>query len=403
MVPTLLVLNAGSSSLKFQVFEQHEGKEPRRVFRGLFDGLGTAPNFMVRDGSGTRLDEGRWESGERFGHEQALLHLATWLSEHRGGYRLAAVGHRVVHGGPVFRKPVLVDDAVLRTLEQFIPLAPLHQGHNLEPIRVVSRRFPQLPQIACFDTSFHQTQPEIARLIALPREIRDKGVQRYGFHGLSYAYLASVFPNYGAPLASGKVVVAHLGNGASLCAMANGASVATTMGFSALDGLPMGTRSGSIDAGVIFYMLSEMRLDVAEVEQVLYSRSGLLGVSGVSNDMRKLRALAPTDPDARLAIDLFVYRINREIGSLVAALGGLDALVFTAGIGENDPATRREVLHAARWAGFKIDEEANMRGTGLITQEGSPQAWVIPTDEELIMARDMQRMLAGEQLAEATG
>jgi acetate kinase len=288
---------------------------------------------------------------------------------------------------------VRIDEDTLSALEKLVPLAPLHQPHNLEPMRILRRRFPKLEQIACFDTAFHHGQPEIARLFAIPRAITESGVRRYGFHGLSYAYLASVFPSYDPALAGGRVVAAHLGNGASLCAMKESASIATTMGFSALDGLPMGTRCGSIDAAVVFYLMREMKLGLVEAERLLYQESGLLGVSGISNDMRELRSLAGSNAAARQAVDLFVYRIGRELGSLVAALGGIDALVFTAGIGENDVDTRAEVLRAAQWAGFELDETANAKGGPKITRGSGPSAWVIPTDEELMIAREMRVML----------
>ncbi|MFE1598768.1 acetate/propionate family kinase [Methylobacterium sp. ID0610] len=411
MIPALLVLNAGSSSLKFQVFEfqvsefqvfEPQASEPQvlesaargaphRLFRGLVEDLGGSPRLTVRDRAGAVLADERLGAGA--GHEDALLHLAGWLRAHRGGHALAAVGHRVVHGGLAYGGPVRVDEAVLRELERLVPLAPLHQPHNLEPIRIVRRQFPDLPQVACFDTAFHRDQPEVAQLFALPQEMTARGVRRYGFHGLSYAYIASVLGAYGPALPRSRVVAAHLGNGASLCALDGGRSVATTMGFSALDGLPMGTRAGSLDAGVVFYMLREMGLDPDEAEQLLYTRSGLLGVSGLSNDMRTLRARAATHPGARRAIDLFVYRIGREIGSLVAALGGIDALVFTGGIGENDAATRAEVLRAAAWAGFTLDEAANAAGGPRITRGPGPAAFVIPTDEEAMIARGVCAVL----------
>lgn len=394
MIPVLLVLNAGSSSLKFQVFEAEGDAEPRRIYRGLFDGLGGAPRFAVKDDAGKLVTEQSWTETDRFGHEEALVHLSTWLREHRADYRLQAVGHRVVHGGTEYSQPVIVDQHVLNSLEQFIPLAPLHQPHNLEPIRILQRILPDLPQIACFDTAFHRRQPEIAQLYALPRAMTEKGVRRYGFHGLSYAYIASVMPKYDAGLAGGRVVVAHLGNGASLCALKNGESVASTMGFSALDGLPMGTRCGALDPAVVFFMLREMKLGAEEAERLLYTKAGLLGVSGISNDMRKLRSLASSEPGAKLAIDLFVYRIGREIGSLVAALGGIDALVFTAGIGENDVATRAEVLRSAGWLGFELDEAINAVGGPRISRGSGPSAWVIATDEELMIARGMRDVMA---------
>lgn len=397
MTPVLIVLNAGSSSLKFQVFERPDGPEGRVVFRGLFEGLGGSAHFVVRDAAGATLDETTWASGDRLGHEDALLHLISWLRQHQEGRKLAAIGHRVVHGGEAFLRPILVDEAVIQALEALVPLAPLHQPHNLEPIRIVRRRLPGLPQVACFDTAFHHTQPEIARMFALPRELQERGVRRYGFHGLSYDYIASALKDYDPRLAEGRVIVAHLGNGASLCALKGGVSLATTMGFSALDGLPMGTRCGTIDAAVVFYMLREMRLSPEEAERVLYTRSGLLGVSGLSNDMRVLRAKAATNADARRAIDLFVYRITREIGSLVAALGGLDGLVFTAGIGENDGATRAEVVAGLGWAGLALDEAANRAGGPLISSGPGPGVWVIPTNEEKVIARQTWSVLHAAQ------
>jgi acetate kinase len=393
MAPVYLVLNAGSSSLKFQVFEEVVGAEPRAVLKGLYEGLGSAAHFSVKDTAGAVLDDLHWSGDERIGHEEALLHLVAWLREHQQGRTLAAIGHRVVHGGDAFGGPVLVDDAVLQSLDTLVPLAPLHQPHNLEPIRIVRRRIPAMPQVACFDTAFHATQPEIARMFALPRDMRERGVRRYGFHGLSYDYISSVLKDHDPRLAQGRVIVAHLGNGASLCALEGGASVATTMGFSALDGLPMGTRCGAIDPAVVFYMLREMKLSPEEAERILYSKSGLLGVSGLSNDMRVLREKASTDADARRAIDLFVYRIVREAGSLVAALGGLDGIVFTAGIGENDAATRAEVLAGLAWAGFATDEAANRAGGPRISSEPGPTAWVISTNEELVIARQMRGVL----------
>ncbi|HEX2727267.1 MAG TPA: acetate/propionate family kinase [Beijerinckiaceae bacterium] len=393
MVPVLLVLNAGSSSLKFQVFEAPDSGDPRPIFKGLYEGLGGAARFAVRGTEGAVLDEVSW-AGEAVGHEEALMHLVAWLREHQGGRKLAAIGHRVVHGGESHSGAVLVDETVLQQLAALVPLAPLHQPHNLKPIGIVRRRLPHVPQVACFDTGFHRSQPEIAQMYALPREMRERGVRRYGFHGLSYDYIASVLGQYDGVLAGGRVVVAHLGNGASLCALNAGKSVATTMGFSALEGLPMGTRCGALDPGVVFYMLREMKLNAEEAERLLYTKCGLLGVSGLSNDMRALRAQASDNPDARKAIDLFVYRITREIGSLIAALGGIDALVFTAGIGENDVATRSEVIAALAWAGFRLDPDANSRGGPQLTTEPGPKAWVIPTNEELVIARQMQEVLA---------
>lgn len=397
MMPVLIVLNAGSSSLKFQVYDMLDGAEPQLVWKGLYEGLGGTAHFVVKDTGGKLLDEMTWNSGEQFRHEEALMHLVSWLRQHQEGRKLAAIGHRVVHGGEAFSAPVLIDDSVIQRLETLVPLAPLHQPHNLEPIRIVRRRLPGMPQVACFDTAFHHTQSDIASMFALPREMRERGVRRYGFHGLSYDYISSVLKDYDPRLAEGRVLVAHLGNGASLCALDKGASIATTMGFSALDGLPMGTRCGAVDAGVVFYMLREMKLSPEEAERVLYTKSGLLGVSGLSNDMRVLRANAATNTDARRAIELFVYRITREIGSLVAALGGLDGLVFTGGIGENDVATRSEVIARLAWAGLTLDEAANRAGGARISAGSGPTAWVIPTNEELVIARQTRSALGAVQ------
>ncbi len=397
MIPALIVLNAGSSSLKFQVFDLADDAEPRLVWKGFYEGLGGSAHFLVKDTDLAILDEMTWSSGDRVGHEEALMHLVSWLSQFRDERKPVAIGHRVVHGGAAFSSPVLVDDAVVQALEALVPLAPLHQPHNLEPIRIVRRRLPGMPQVACFDTAFHQTQSDIASLFALPSDIRSRGVRRYGFHGLSYDYISSVLKDYDPRLSEGRVVAAHLGNGASLCALSGGISIATTMGFSALDGLPMGTRCGAIDAGIVFFMLREMKLTPEEAERILYTKSGLLGVSGISNDMRVLRSKASSDPDARRAIDLFVYRITREIGSLVAALGGIDGLVFTAGIGENDVATRAEVIAGLSWTGLALDEAANRTGGPRISTGPGPSAWVIPTNEELVIARQAGSVLSAAQ------
>jgi acetate kinase len=341
------------------------------------------------------LVDRRWPEDRGSGHAEFFRVIGGWLREHFGDRSsLLGVGHRVVHGGVDYAAPVRVDPAVLAKLEALCPLAPLHQPHNLAGIRAVAAVQPDLPQVACFDTAFHRGHPELADWFALPRRFYDEGIRRYGFHGLSYEYIASVLPEVAPEIAKGRVVVAHLGSGASMCALTAGRSIDSTMGFTALDGLPMGTRCGALDPGVVFYMLREMKLGAEEAERLLYTKCGLLGVSGVSNDMRALRAQAPTNPDARRAIDLFVYRITREIGSLIAALGGVDGLVFTAGIGENDVATRSEVLAALAWAGFRLDEDANGRGGPQVTSGPGPKAWVIPTNEELVIARQMRDVLA---------
>lgn len=398
MTPVLVVLNAGSSSLKFRVFEiaqedlehedlEHEDLAPACIFVGLFEGLPVNARLTIKNPAGAVVEAVSWGGGVTLSHENALMHMVAWLRAHQHGRVLKAIGHRVVHGGEAFTGPVLVNDDVLRALDALSPLAPLHQPHNLEPIRIVRRRLPDMPQVACFDTAFHRTQPDVATMFALPREIRERGVRRFGFHGLSYNYIASRLRQRHPRLAEGKVIVAHLGNGASLCALKGGVSIATTMGFSALDGLPMGTRCGAIDPGAIFYMLREMHLTPEEAERILYSKSGLLGVSGLSNDMRTLRASAGDNAQARCAIDLFVYRIVREVGSLVAALAGLDGLVFAGGIGENDVQTRAEAMAGLAWLGVKLDEAANRAGGPLISCGEGPTILVMPTDEESVIAQ----------------
>jgi acetate kinase len=393
----IVVLNAGSSSIKFSVFMiEAEGLALR--LRGQVEGLGTRPRFVARDADGGTVSEHVWPEGARLDHDGALAHLIEFLRSRADGVTLAAVGHRVVHGGLAYSAPVRVDDAVLAALDAFVPLAPLHQPANLAAIRAVRRQVPEVPQVACFDTAFHRTQPELAQMFALPIALHEAGVRRYGFHGLSYEYIASVLPSLDARAAAGRTVVLHLGNGASMCALAGGRSIASTMGFTALDGLPMGTRSGALDPGVVLYLMAARGMDARAVEHLLYHESGLLGVSGVSSDMRTL--LASDAPRARLAIDLYVYRIARELGSLTAALGGLDALVFTAGIGENAPAIRAQVGAAARWLGVELDAAANAAGGPSLHSAASRiAAWCVPTNEELMIARHTQRVLTREKTA----
>ncbi len=388
MSDVILVLNAGSSSLKFCLFEA-DGALPL-VSRGEIDGIGVHPRFVVRDAAGHVMEDAP-PAGRASSHQDLLAILLDWIDRHAAAATLVAAGHRVVHGGARFSAPALIDDGVLEALEQLVPLAPLHQPHNLDPIRALSRVRPRLRQVACFDTAFHRTQPAVAEAFALPRELTDAGVKRYGFHGLSYEYIARVFPRMTG--ARGRVVVAHLGNGASMCALRDGRSVATTMSFTALDGLPMGTRSGALDPGVVLYLLTEHKMDVAAVTDLLYHRSGLLGVSGISSDMRDL--LASTAPGARVAVELFVYRIGRELGSLAAALGGLDALVFTAGIGEHAAPIRASVCEGAAWLGVHLDREANARGGPRISADDSAvSAWVIPTNEELMIAEHTRTLVS---------
>lgn len=392
MARALVVLNAGSSSLKFSVFlDAEDGLN--QLYRGQIEGILTQPHFVARNADGELIAEENWANGTSLGHDGAIEFLFKWgRSGVLGGHHLVAAGHRVVHGGLNYPKPVLVDADVIAKLEELVPLAPLHQPHNLAAIRAISNRVPELTQVACFDTSFHNEQPEIARLFAIPRRYTEEGVKRYGFHGLSYEYIALVLPQHGQKLASGRIVVAHLGNGSSMCAMRNGRSFATTMGFTAVDGLPMGTRCGAIDPGVLVYLMERYGMDASALENLMYNESGLLGVSQISSDMRTL--LESQDLYAKEAVDLFVYRISREIGSLAAALGGLDGIVFTAGIGENAAVIRARVCRDVAWLGVELDDGANESGGPRISKEGSRiSAWVIPTNEELMIAMHTKQLL----------
>jgi acetate kinase len=388
----ILVLNSGSSSIKFSLFESHVWPCRQGLLcDGGFEGMGHRLHFTAKDGSGASLADRYLSEGST--HEHALSELLRWQESHFQDHRLVAAGHRVVHGGALYSAPVRIDASVIAELRSLIPLAPLHQPHHLAAIEALTKLHPTLPQIACFDTSFHHNQPEVAAAFALPRRFTDAGIRRYGFHGLSYEYIASVLPDIlGTEEAEGRVVVAHLGSGASMCAMHRRKSVATTTGFTTLDGLPMGRRCGNIDPGAVLYLMQHKSMTAAEVSDVLYNQSGLLGISGVSDDMRTL--LASHDPRAADAIALFVYRIGRELGSLAAALGGLDALVFTAGIGEHAPEIRRRICEQAAWLGISIDDAANTGGGPRITIPGSSaSAWVIPTDEDLMIARHTWRLL----------
>jgi acetate kinase len=391
MANAIAVLNAGSSSLKFSLFAQ-TGNDLELVLRGQAEGLGTAPRFVAKSASGQTLSSHAWGEGTQLGHDGALEHIVALLQQHAQGLSLKGIGHRVVHGGMHYARPVRMEFAVLKDLEEFVPLAPLHQPHNLTPIRLMLEQRPELPQVACFDTAFHRAQPELAQMFALPRELHDEGVRRYGFHGLSYEYIASMLPQLDPVAANGRTVVLHLGNGASMCALSAGRSVASTMGFTAVDGLPMGTRCGALDPGVILYLMDQRGMDARAIEKLIYNQSGLLGVSGVSSDMRAL--LASDEPRAALAVDLYVYRIARELGSLAAALGGLDSIVFTGGIGENSAEIRGRVCRGAAWLGVVLDERANQAGGPRISSVLSPTAaWVLPTNEELMIARHTQRLL----------
>jgi acetate kinase len=386
-----LVLNAGSSSLKFCVYRRPANDLWRLDVRGQINGIGTSPRLSAKNESGASLADEALDGSVRDGHA-ALDALARWLRARYGGARVLGVGHRVVHGGAKYAGPCVVTSAVLDDLRALVPLAPLHQPYNLAAIEAVSERMPEVPQVACFDTSFHRGQPAVAELVPLPKAIRDTGVQRYGFHGLSYEYIASALPEVAPDVADGRVIVAHLGSGASLCAMKARKSVDSTLGFTALDGLCMGTRPGSIDPGVILHLFQTMGRSARDVEQLLYKQSGLVGISGVSNDMRDL--IGNPDPNARLAVDYFVYQAAKHIGALAAVLGGVDALVFTAGIGERSAEIRRRICEASAWLGLALDDSANnTHGPRISSAAGRVSAWVVPTNEELMIARHTGRLL----------
>jgi acetate kinase len=392
---TILVLNAGSSSIKFSLFPGHESPSRHGILcEGECEGIGHRVHFSAKDPAGVSLVDDYLAEGTS--HEDALAALLRWFETRFQDDQLVAAGHRVVHGGSLYTAPVLIDVSVMAALRGLIPLAPLHQPHNLAAIDALSKLHPALPQIACFDTAFHHTQSEVTTAFALPRRLAAEGIRRYGFHGLSYEYIASVLPDILGPgVADGRVVVAHLGSGASLCAIRSRKSVATTMGFTALDGLPMSRRCGNLDPGVVLYLMQEKGMTVTEVSNLLYNESGLFGVSGISDDMRVL--LASDDPAAKQAVALFVYRVGRELGSMAAALGGIDALVFTAGIGEHAAEIRSWVCMDAAWLGVDFDQPANLAGTAMISRAGSrTSAWVIPTDEDLMIALHAWTLLNAE-------
>jgi acetate kinase len=394
----ILTLNAGSSSIKFALYEVVDD-QPVVSVKGQVEGIGTAPHFVAKDPAGKLLAESYWEpvpvgAGGGQGHTRAFKQIWSWLVDAAQGRPILAVGHRVGHGGEAYAEPVLVDKQVLETLTGLIPLVPLHQPNNLAAIRAVAADHPKLPQVACFDTGFHRGRARVTEQLGLPRALLERGVKRYGFHGLSYEYIAGRLRELAPEVAEGRVVVAHLGSGASMAALRGGRSVDTTMSFSALDGLPMGTRCGVLDPGVLLFLMREDGLGVKELEDLLYKRSGLLGLSGVSNDLRDLHA--SDDPRASEAIDFFCYRIGQTLGSLCASLGGLDALVFTAGVGENDAVVRTRVCGDAAWLGIELDEEANRgRGPRISPAGATPSVWVIPTDEEAMIARHTLRVVRG--------
>jgi len=392
---SISVINGGSSSIKFSLYREAENDRLSLVFRGQVDGIGVAPRFVAKSAEGDILDEQTWPNSPEYNHETLMAHIIKWIREHRQALNLdlLGVGHRVVHGGNEFSSPVKVNNTVLDKLEALIPLAPLHQPHNIGPIRTVAKLYPTLSQVACFDTAFHTTTPKHAKLYALPRDLIREGVYRYGFHGLSYEYIASQMKTVDPAAAKGRVVVAHLGSGASMCGLLKGKSIGNSMGFTAIEGLVMGTRTGSLDPGVILYLMQNKKMDAAALEEMLYKRSGLLGVSEISNDMRIL--LESDDERAKEAVDVFIYRIQRELGATVAILGGLDALVFTAGIGENSAEIRSLACAGMEWLGLKLDEEANRAGGPKIsTDDSAVSIWVIPTDEELMIATHTKNLLS---------
>jgi acetate kinase len=397
---TILVVNAGSSSVKFQIFAIQHGGSLKRQIKGQIDGIGTRPRLRAADCNGAAIVD-RVFGVDDIADVPAALHTAgAWLrDEHE--IHPAAVGHRVVHGGPEYDRPILTDEGVLAHLERYISLAPLHQPHNLAPIRSILERFPQLPQVACFDTAFHRGHGALADHFAIPEHLYSEGVRRYGFHGLSYEYIAERLQRIAPDIAAGRVIVAHLGSGASMCALAGGRSVESTMGFTALDGLPMGTRPGQIDPGVVLYLIMEKRMGAEAVQDLFYHECGLKGLSGISSDMRELES--NSDPRAAFAIDYFVYRAGLHAGMLAASLGGLDAFVFTAGIGENSAMIRARVAEKMAWLGVLLDPTANAAHGPLISRPESRVALhVVPTDEELMIARHTLALLSGHSVHQQT-
>ena len=387
----ILVVNAGSSSIKYAAYRETGGGDPRLLGRGKIEGFGTRPLFVGKNEAGVVLGEHIWPEGDALSHAAGTHFLMEWLAEHETDIRIVAGGHRVAHGGIKYGGPTRIEPSVMADLATLTPLAPLHQPHHLAAIDAIAGRFPDMPQVACFDTSFHRTHSRITQLFALPRRLSSEGILRYGFHGISYEFIARRLPSF-APSAR-RVVVAHLGNGASMCGIRDGRSVDSTMGFTAVDGLPMGTRTGALDPGVLLYLMQQRGYDAPRLERLIYKESGLLGVSGISNDMRDL--LASGAAEAAEAVELFCAAVTKALGAMAMAIGGLDALVFTAGIGEHAAPVRAEVCRRAAWLGLRFDAEANARGGPRISTDGSPvSAWVIPTDEELMIAIHTQNLLA---------
>jgi acetate kinase len=392
MTESILVVNAGSSSIKFQLFEVGSRDQLERRFKGQIEGIGTRPHLNARNTKGEILVDETWTGAEVNNASAALDKVITFLRRQIGGSLPTAIGHRVVHGGPDYSEPTVMSDVVLDRLERFTPLAPLHQPNNLAPIRAILERQPRLLQVACFDTAFHRGHPEVADRFAIPEPLYAEGVRRYGFHGLSYEYISRRLGEVAPEIAKGRVVVAHLGSGASMCALSAGKSLESTMGFTALDGLPMGTRPGQLDAGVVLYLMGEKGMNAKAIERLLYNECGLKGLSGISNDVREL--LASRDPRAKLALDYFVYRIALFTGMLAAAMSGIDGFVFTGGVGENAPAIRAAVVERLSWLGLELGSEANATSELKISRKRSRVAcYVIPTDEELMIASHTLNML----------
>ncbi|HEX2840849.1 acetate/propionate family kinase [Hyphomicrobium sp.] len=399
MTESILVINAGSSSIKFQLFAIESGDRLERRFKGQIEGVGTRPRLFAVNPNREILSDVTWSAPDVPDVPAALEKVVEFLRPQIGGRLPCAVGHRVVHGGPMYSDPVVINARVVAQLERLVPMAPLHQPNNLAPIRAVLERRPHLLQVACFDTAFHRSHSELADRFALPEQLYAEGVRRYGFHGLSYEYIAMRLPSVAPDIAQGRVVTAHLGSGASMCAMIDGRSVESTMGFTALDGLPMGTRCGQLDPGVILYLMMEKGQSAKAIEHMLYHDCGLKGLSGISNDVREL--LSSQDPRAKLALDYFCYRIALATGSLAAAMGGIDAFVFTAGIGENAPAIREAVLRRIAWLGAEISVQANKKNETCISRKGSKvTCLVIPTNEELMIATHTLRLMRAHALQE---
>src|SRR5262247_2572310 len=388
---TILVVNAGSSSVKFQVFDADRGKELKRLIKGQMSGIGTRPRLKAEATDSAPLIDQSYAPDDVADVATALAVAGAWLRQTQD-LEPVAVGHRVVHGGPQYDRPVLVDKGVLAQLERYVSLAPLHQPNNLAPIRSIRARSPDLPQVACFDTAFHRGHDALADHYAIPERLYAEGVRRYGFHGLSYEYIASRLPQVAPKIAAGRVIVAHLGSGASMCALADGRSVESTMGFTALDGLPMGTRPGQLDPGVVLFLCTERRMSADAVQRLLYNDCGLKGISGISNDVRVL--LAHPSQRARLALDYFTHRICMSAGMLAAAMGGLDAFVFTAGIGENSASLRARIVEKLAWLGGQLDPQANAAAvTSIATRDSRIGLYIVPTDEELMIARHTLALL----------